>query len=174
MKILTLFILLALSALLAGIYGAVHDQIAYTISPEFFTEYRFKIFDINPDMNDRLGAAIVGFKNTWKVGLILGFIISLVGLLHPDARKMFRYSMQAFLISIFTALLATLIGVIYIRSTEIPPDQFVVVSGSLESPAKFSKVVMITNFAYVGAIIGMFLGIGWQVYQTKKYKSTVD
>ena len=33
-----------LGAVLAGIYGAVHDQISYTISDEYFTKLKFPQF----------------------------------------------------------------------------------------------------------------------------------
>ena len=34
----------ALGAVLAGCYGALHDQISYTISPEYFTKVKFEQF----------------------------------------------------------------------------------------------------------------------------------
>lgn len=171
MKILTFLVLVVLSSVLAGLYGALHDQLTYSISPEFFTDYRFQIFNIDPAMDDRLGAAIVGFKNTWKVGAVLGGILALVGMLHPTFEEMYKYTLQSFLITLAAAFMATLLGIAFIRSVDIPADQMEIMSGSIDNPAKFSKVVMVNNFGYVGAIIGMFMGIGWQVYQTKKYKS---
>ena len=45
MKKLGIFIIsIFIAVLLAGIYGMLHDQVTYSISPEYFTVFKFEQF----------------------------------------------------------------------------------------------------------------------------------
>jgi hypothetical protein len=68
-------------ALCAGAYGALHDQVSYTIGPEYFTKLKFDQF-ASADFGwpRRVFAAEVGFLATWWVGLIGGWVLARVGL----------------------------------------------------------------------------------------------
>ena len=58
-------------AVLAGLFGVLHDQITYTISPEYFTRMKFDQFraaDFGFPPRGRV--ALIGFLGTWWVGLI--------------------------------------------------------------------------------------------------------
>ncbi len=50
MKKFFLFVFLVFFAiLLSGLYGIIHDQISYTVSPEYFTKFKFQQFGIAGD-----------------------------------------------------------------------------------------------------------------------------
>ena len=58
-------------AVLAGLFGVLHDQITYTISAEYFTRMKFDQFraaDFGFPPRGRV--ALIGFLGTWWVGLI--------------------------------------------------------------------------------------------------------
>jgi hypothetical protein len=167
MKFLTFLLLVLIAPIMAGMYGAIHDQITYTIYPEFFTLTRFGIEGISPDIHPRLGAAISGINNAWKLGIPLGLLLSLVGLIHSGHRKMFFFTLQSFLIALGLAVFAALIAVV-LPVTEVSSDINMAHFPSISDPLKFSKVVSVNNFARAGAIIGMILGVGWHAYITKK------
>jgi hypothetical protein len=59
-KIMTMPVLLVLGCLIAGIYGCLHDQISYTVSPEYYTRFKFHQFCVPETLHNRLGAAVVG------------------------------------------------------------------------------------------------------------------
>src|SRR5215210_7232804 len=64
-----------IGALTAGLYGIVHDQITFTISPEYFTKLKFKQFQYADfGFSDRLFVAVIGFLATWWVGLFVGWV----------------------------------------------------------------------------------------------------
>ena len=53
-------------ALVGGIYGIVHDQVTYTISPEYFTKMKFnQFYYANYGFSDRIFAGTIGFLATW-------------------------------------------------------------------------------------------------------------
>jgi hypothetical protein len=72
-----------LGAVIAGLYGAVHDQISYSISPEYFTKMKFEQFSYADfGFPPRVCASEVGFLATWWVGLFAGWYV--------DEEKMHR------------------------------------------------------------------------------------
>jgi MFS family permease len=169
MKFAVLIFLLVLGPVAAGIYGAFQDQIAYTVSPEFFTKFRFPIFNVTGDVNPRWGAAIVGFKNSWQVGLLLGGILSLMGMIHFDWIKMAKHTLYAFLIALVVAFIFSLIGL------AIGPGESEI-SSSLNIIDKdhFLAVEKMNNFSKMGGVIGMLLGLFYHVYSRNKDKALFD
>lgn len=60
----------------AGIYGMVHDQVTYSISPEYFTKLKFNQFSYaNSGLGDRVFASTIGFLATWWVGFIAAWFL---------------------------------------------------------------------------------------------------
>ena len=92
-KILCLFIIAISASLIAGIYGILHDQISYTVSPEYYTKFKFIQFNLANEnniekiKNPRILVSIVGFLATWWFGLILGFILGLTTLRQKNCKN---------------------------------------------------------------------------------------
>ena len=63
-KLLLVPVLLILGCLCAGLYGALHDQISYAVSHEYFTRFKFLQFNVPPHLRGHVGAAIVGWYAT--------------------------------------------------------------------------------------------------------------
>jgi hypothetical protein len=65
-KIGILILTIILTPILAGIYGILHDQISYSISPEYFTKFKFAQFEFGfmSQNQPRLTASVVGFFST--------------------------------------------------------------------------------------------------------------
>ena len=53
-------VLLAAACIVAGVYGALHNQISYSVSPEYFFAFKFHQFGIPEHLQNRIGASIVG------------------------------------------------------------------------------------------------------------------
>ncbi len=75
-------LLLALAGMgIAGIFGILHDQITYTISPEYFTRMKFDQFSYADfGYPPRIFVAEIGFLATWWVGLIAAWFLARVAL----------------------------------------------------------------------------------------------
>lgn len=66
-------------AMVAGVFGIVHDQISYTISPEYYDRMKFEQFayaDIG--LTGRWFVAQIGFLASWWVGFIAGWFLARV------------------------------------------------------------------------------------------------
>jgi hypothetical protein len=108
MKKCLIYVLLVFAAiLLAGIYGVVHDQITYTVSPEYYTKFKFRQFALlDSPLPVRVRVGIVGFLASWWMGVLVGA----AGFIHRGHRRMFCVSLQSFLLVVGCTLLVGLIG----------------------------------------------------------------
>ena len=63
-------------ALLGGGYGAIYDQITYSICPEFFINMRFEEYHLSHNSeNVRWNVAKIGFNKTYVLAAFLGLIL---------------------------------------------------------------------------------------------------
>src|ERR1700694_4054811 len=92
MRKLAVYLSFIVAAMLAaGIFGAFHDQISYSVAPEYFTRFKFLQFKLlDPTVPERVRVAQVGFLASWWMGLPLGLLIGLGGFLQQTAGRMMR------------------------------------------------------------------------------------
>ena len=173
-KILTLLLIIGLAPIIAGLYGILHDQLTYTISPEYYTKfkfYQFGLMDMGNEAifpNPRFEVSIVGFMATWWMGLPIGLILGLVGLLHNDYKQMFKVTMKAILITIIVAFVTGLIGLavgkLYLAEKSVDwwlPENLI-------DTKNFISVGSMHNFSYLGGLFGLIAGIIYSVKRKKK------
>jgi len=148
-----------IGALIAGAYGIVHDQITYTLSNEYFIEFKFLQFK-NADPRDFFGAdsplgrrvfvGLIGFLATWWVGLFTGWFLARASIrpdaTHPSVGELMRY----FALVLISAFVFGIAG--FLRGTWRPgfDGQF--------SDA-FARVGHIHNFGYLGALAGLITAL---------------
>jgi len=156
---------LIISVIIAGIYGILNDQITYTISPEYFTKFKYVQFRVNPaDFGGaRQAVAAIGFLATWWVGLVIGLAFGINGLVFNHHKTMFRMILFAisitFGITICMGFAGFLYGKLYLVKTGVnwwlPKD--------LLDKNNFIIVGSIHNFSYLGGLLGLFVGIVYLV-----------
>src|SRR5689334_7080662 len=80
-----------ISIILASIYGVLHDQITYTISPEYYTKFKYQQFgfDHNWFGGHRLTVAMIGCWATWCTGIYIGLGLGIAAMVHPTSAYMF-------------------------------------------------------------------------------------
>ncbi|HEX8427259.1 hypothetical protein [Hymenobacter sp.] len=172
-KFLVFTATLFLSTLLAGLYGALHDQLSYTISPEYFTKFKYEQFGLETSWfgGDRPTVAVVGALATWWFGLFLGLIHAFVGLLQPTASYMrsaiWRGVMLTMSVAAVTGLLGLLYGYSYLNSHQ-PDWPF---PDNLVDRASFIAVGSMHNFSYLGGLLGLVAGIIYQLKVRSKVKA---
>lgn len=115
MKKFAVFILLIFVAMIvAGVYGVLHDQISYTISPEYYTRFKFEQFGLsNSPLPERVRAGIVGFLASWWMGIPIGVLVGSAGFLHRGYRRTLRVTLQSYILVVGVALLVSLLGLVY-------------------------------------------------------------
>lgn len=94
--VFTSFIFVAI--LIGGIYGILHDQLTYSISPEYFTKFKYRQFGFKPEWfgGHRATVAAIGFLATWWAGLFIGISLGLLALIFPTHTLMVKALRKAF------------------------------------------------------------------------------
>jgi hypothetical protein len=155
-------VLLAFGCLVAGVYGALHDQVSFTASPDYFFAFKFHQFQIPANLQNRLGAAIVGFLATWWMGVLIGIPILTMGLLFPDARSYARHCLIAFAVVAATALVfglgALAIALFTLTADNLPNFRF---PEGVQDRVAFARVGVMHNFSYLGGFLGIVTGLAY-------------
>ncbi|MDF2376721.1 MAG: hypothetical protein P1U81_10800 [Verrucomicrobiales bacterium] len=102
-------------ALVAGLYGVLHDQVTYTISEEYFTRFKFYQFAYAEPESRSPGvfAGIIGFLATWWVGAIIAWSMARVSLLQGCKLPSLRDFASAFVIVFSVSFLIACLGYLY-------------------------------------------------------------
>ena len=171
-KFFTLLLLIVLACIVAGLYGIIHDQLTYTISPEYYTKFKFIQFGLSNEgdavTRPRLMAGLVGIMATWWMGLIIGTILSLFALTLKDWRKMFSVTLRAMLLTITIAFAIGLVGLLFGYVSLSMDDRMQFYPYKVNDPVAFEAVGSMHNFSYAGGIIGLAAGIVYIIVQNKK------
>lgn len=153
-----------LGAVIAGVYGVIHDQITYSISPEYFTRLKFLQFHYaNFGWPPRIFVAEIGFLATWWVGFLAGWFLARVVL--PNSCQVVARSLvlRGFLITVSCAFLASLLGfgwgLLRGPNADYTAWQgFVTNRGVVDLPG-FVRVAYIHNASYLGGLLGLIVAL---------------
>jgi len=149
-------------ALLAGLYGILHDQVTYSISHEYFTRLKFSQFHYaNFGLPPRAFVAEIGFLATWWVGFLAGWFIARITVPGFARVAVLRLSLLGFLIVFVSAFVAAFVG--YGLSLLHGPDYsawegLASSLGILDLPS-FVRVAYIHNASYLGGLVGLAAAI---------------
>jgi hypothetical protein len=164
----TLFICI----LLAGLYGIIHDQVTYTIAPEYFTKFKYNQFGFEPGWfgGHRQTVAVIGFLATWWTGHFIGLVLALVGLIFKDFRSMRKAIQKAIFITFCFVIAMGLFGFLYGRFilTKTGVDWWL--PENLIDRGAFITVGSIHNFSYLGGLLGLVAGVYYLVRLHKLQK----
>ncbi len=167
-KVLAFFGLMALAVLAAGLFGAVHNQLSYTVGPAYFTEIKFAQFAIPPELQNRFGASLVGWRASWWMGLFIGLPAFLIGLfIVPRARSYVAAGIGAIgLVILFTAL-AALLGLV-LGLTMADSDRVAqVIPPSWAGRPDLIRAGLMHDASYLGGALGAVLAI-WPMIAARK------
>jgi hypothetical protein len=173
-KLVTLLIIVLIGCLIAGLYGIIHDQVTYTISPEYYTKFKFYQFGLADEGDEaifpspRLWVSFVGFMATWWTGIPIAIILGLFSL-HRERKFMIDLALKGFLVTITTAFLTGMYG-LYEGFTYLanqPKENFGrwFIPENLVDFKNFIAVGAMHNHSYLGGLYGLFFGIayiGWR------------
>jgi hypothetical protein len=141
----------------AGLYGALHNQLSYTVSPDYFHAFEFPQFRVAEP--GRLGTSLVGWRASWWMGILISTPLVLVGLVIPGWRAYCAHVMRSFVVVAGTALLTGLGALLYaslaISDSDIPAFSYP--AGVVDKVA-FARAGIMHNFSYLGGGLGVLTG----------------
>lgn len=173
-KLLILIFIIFITPAIGGLYGILHDQLTYHISPEYYTKFKFIQFGLtdsgneDPIPNPGIKVSAVGFMATWWMGIPIGLVLGLVGLIHRNHKQMFIATWKAILITLAIAFLTGLIGLTYGKFHLANKGVSWWLPKNLTDTKNFIAVGSMHNFSYLGGLFGLIGGI---IYSVKRKNS---
>ncbi len=149
----------AMGAIVAGLYGMVHDEVTYSISPEYFTRMKFQQFSYADfGWPERVFAAEIGFLASWWVGFFAGWVLARVMANYAEPCRMFALALRGFGLVVVGAVAAAGAALAYGQIQNPTPDTSGLAAlactlGASDIPA-FVRVAYIHNATYLGGLLG--------------------
>ena len=172
MKTLSIFfkiiLIIILSIVIASLFGAIHNQISYSVSSEFFKNFLFGNFGVYDweIKNDRILASLVGILGSYWVGLILGIIYSII-FLFLKTENNFKNILYAIFRNIGFAFIGSLAGYIIGKFISLE-NSGVFIDFGTQFPRNYIEASYMHTGSYFGGIVGLVLGI---IYLFKRNNS---
>ena len=164
--------------LIAGIYGALHNQISFTVSAEYFTKFKYKQFDlIDSHLPDRLKVSIIGFLASWRMGAIVAIIIGDFGSLDRTWKEMYLCGLRAFVTALCITCVTGAIGLMYgwfFASHDASLCKRFCYPDEVENVRNFIAVGHLHNYGYMGGALGIVGGLIHQNLMKRQGKQEGD
>ena len=151
--------------LIAGCYGMLHNQLSYTVSPDYFHEFKYIQFRMAADLPGRVGAAIIGWRASWWMGVIIAVFIVPVSLFAKSPRETAIICLKGYAIVACTALILGLCALLYAvcMLTAEAVGTVTRYDHEISNPLAFMHAGFMHNFSYLGALIGIIFAVIWQI-----------
>jgi len=174
MRKFAIFCLIVLVAtVVASIYGVGHDQVTYSISPEYYTKFKFIQFNLADSAaaqhmtQPRSAVVLTGVKATWWMGVLIGVVLGLVAFIFPDADSMFSYALRALGLVLLVTIVAGVVGGFYGQHMLAKEGVSWWMPADLRDRTAYITVGSIHNFSYVGGMVGLLVGIVFLVLRKR-------
>lgn len=159
-----MFGMAAVGAIIAGLYGILHDHVTYSIGAEYFTHFKFKQFHYADfGLGDRVFVSCIGFLATWWVGFIIAWFLSRRLFPNQDQAIAYRGILKGFVIVFTSGLLAGIGGYLYGRWLGPDADYSAWLPAvnrfQITDTFAFIRVAYIHNASYLGALIGFIVSL---------------
>ncbi len=157
-----------LGVFVAGLYGLAHNQISYTVAPEYFTKFKFGQFGfINTPLPERVRASMVGVLASWWMDIPIGILVGAAGFIHRDARRMLRVSLWSLLVTVAFTFLFGLGGLLYgyIRTAQINLAEYRgwFIPDDVTDMRRFLCAGYMHNSSYLGGVLAILVAWAFHI-----------
>jgi hypothetical protein len=167
-KLPVLVLLLALAALAAALFGALHNQLSYTVGPSYFEALKFPQFGIDPGTSPRFGAAQVGILASWWMGPLVALPAFLYGFLTvPRTESYLAAGIGAIGLVLVLATLAALLGLVggIVADTTGILDPYIAIPEGLVR-SDFLRAGFMHDASYAAGALGLLVSF-WPMRRAK-------
>lgn len=153
-----------IGGIVAGLYGVLHDQITYSISPEYFTKLKFPQFRYaDLGLGDRVFASTIGFLATWWIGLIAAWLLARRLIPRQARHHAYRQIRHGIACILAFGLSFGVVGYMYGLWRGPHADYsswtWVFHEFNITDTWSFVRVAYIHNAGYVGGFIGLVVAL---------------
>jgi hypothetical protein len=154
----------AVGALLAGAYGIVHDQVTYSIAPEYFTKLKFIQFHYADwGFGDRVFAGTIGFLATWWVGLIAAWLLARRLMPGQPRSRAYRQILVGFAVIFASGFCCGVAGYVYGLwrgpAADYSAWDWAIERFEITDTWSFVRVAYIHNAGYLGGLLGLIAAL---------------
>ncbi|PQO35673.1 hypothetical protein C5Y96_08420 [Blastopirellula marina] len=147
-------------AVLAGMYGVLHDLVTFSISPEYFTKLKFDQFRYADfGFGDQVFAGTIGFLASWWVGGLAAWFLARRLVPQQPAGRAVRQVLQGFLCVFVLTLLCG--GIAYFAGIARGPNAdysnwaHMIQVLDIQDEWSFIRVAYIHSGSYMGGLLGL-------------------
>jgi len=149
---------------IAGVYGMIHDQLTFSISPEYFTKVKFKQFHYaDLGLGNRAFVANIGFLATCGVGFVAAWFLARRFIPNQPRAIAYRQIRNGFVCALIFGMLFGVIGFIYGFWRGPNADYFAwewaVQKYGIKDKWSFVRVAYIHNASYLGGLAGFIVAM---------------
>lgn len=149
---------------IAGLYGIVHDQITYSISPEYFTRLKFEQFRYADfGLGDRVFASTIGFLATWWIGFMVAWFLARRLVADQPRDQALRQVRKGVMCIVAFSLVFGFAGSGYGLwrgpNADYSSWTWAFRELSVTEPWSFVRVAYIHNAGYLGGFIGLIVAL---------------
>lgn len=156
--------LLALAALVAGAFGALANQIGYSVGASYFHDMKFIEAGLSEGLQNRIGASLVGLREGSRLGLLVSLPACILGLVMIRSRQTyFSSGVSAIGVAVVIALACAMAGLTlgmiapaYTADRPIPE--------TVTDTDSFLRAAMMQQGAFVGALIAVPVAL-WAMWR---------
>lgn len=161
--------LLLTSMLAAGAFGALHNQVSYSVGPDYYHQLKFLQFGIPADVQPRIGAALVGWQASWWMGLIVGLPPFLLGLLLlSPAGTIWAAGLRAIAAVLMVTTTASVLGLVFgLMAVDQQVVQQVALPDRIHDPVGFLRAGAMHDASYIGGFLGIFAAV-WVIFRASR------
>lgn len=161
-KLLFFGLLCGLAVLAAGIFGALHNQLSYSVGPSYFHDLKFDQFGIAEDQRGRLGASIVGWHASWWMGLIVGLPAFALGLILVRSSEAYLARgiaalFAVILLTFMASFIGLALGLIFVTPDLV--DQLTFLPPTAGDNLGFTRAGIMHDMSYLGGLLGTLLAL---------------
>ncbi len=140
----------------AAVFGALHNQISFTIGASYFYDVKFAQFGIDPIVQNRISASIVGALASWWMGLLMGLPAFALGYVTQAGRRRYFYAgLKAIWIATSIAAIAAFIGLAFGQIADINTlVGYLPNIDAFSDPEGFVRAAIMHEASYFGGAIG--------------------
>jgi hypothetical protein len=159
-----MLIVALLGAIIAGVYGIGHDQITYSIGPEYFTKLKFKQFQYaDVGFSERILVSEIGFLASWWVGFVIAWFLGRRLIPGQPRRVAYGQIAKGFGIVFGCGFAFGLLGFAYGQWRGPEGDyldwEFATQRLGLTEIWPFVRVAYIHNASYLGGLVGLIVAL---------------
>lgn len=164
----------AAACLIAGAYGALHNQVSYTISPEYFHRFKFIQFLVHDAWQNRWGAAVVGWRAAWWTGLFFGPPMVIVAQWRCHENSLPRIMAAALLTAIVVDAICGL-GALAVAMILVDEQSFldVWIPQGVQHRSTFLCAGIMHDASYAGGLLATIIGCLMIVKMTRPSQSEI-